>query len=62
MLVNPFSMHGPLAFGYLLLCKSELHKSRIVLLMPLLQLEAGYDPDSNSHMKVLMAQNKVKAS
>ena len=37
--------------------------SRVVLLMPLYQLEAGYTSDSNNHMKMLSKQwHKVKAS
>ena len=44
MLASPCSMHESLAFGCMLLCKGALHKFRIVLLMPLHQLEAGYTP------------------
>ena len=40
-------MHGSLAFSCMLLCKGALHKFRIVLLMPLHHLEAGYTPISH---------------
>ena len=49
MLASPCCMHGSsLAFGCVLLCKGALLKSRIVLLMPLNQLEAGYAPVSHT--------------
>ena len=49
-------MSHALAFGCVLLWKSSLCKFRIVLLMPLHQLQAGYGPGSNSHMKMLSKQ------
>ena len=48
MLAIPCFMHGSLAFGCMLLYKDALHKFRIVLLMPLHQLEAGYAPISHT--------------
>ena len=45
-------MGHTLAFGCVLLWKSALCKFRIVLLMPLHQLQTGYACDSNSHMKM----------
>ena len=47
MLASPYSMHGSLAFGCMLLCKGAMCKFRIVLLLPLHQLEAGYAPISH---------------
>ena len=47
MPLSPCCMHGSLAFGCLLLCKDALCKFRIVLLMPLHQLGAGYAPVSH---------------
>ena len=48
MLASQCWMHGSLAFGSMLLCKGALRKFRIVLLMPLHQLEAGYAPTSHT--------------
>ena len=49
-------MGQALAFGCVLLWKSALCKFKIVLLMPFQQLQAGYAPDFNSHMKMLSKQ------
>ena len=49
-------MGHALAFSCVLLWKSALCKFKIVLLMPLHQFQAGYAPDSNSHMKMLSKQ------
>ena len=53
MLAGPCFMHGSLAFGCVLLCKGALRKFRIVLLMPLHQLEAGYTPVHFHQLDVL---------
>ena len=49
-------MGHALAFGCVLLWKSALCKFRIVLLMALHQLQSGYAPDSNTHIKMLSKQ------
>ena len=47
MLASPCCIHGSLAFDCMLLCKGALYKFRIVLLIPLQHLEAGYAPISH---------------
>ena len=49
-------MGHALAFGCVLLWKSSLCKFKIILLMPLHQLQAGYAPDSKNPDEMLSKQ------